>query len=281
MIVIGGINCEELVAEFREGFGLLDGPTAQKGFLCPWGDRYTVAQALLGLSATTHIGELTLNTPKQYPERATMYAHDIGIQGVGFPQEGTNGVMAFYRAIISVNYQCLPWSFEGIDLGLYYNNIDPATPLIYCRQTMDYSTCWITIPHKGLKFAGGAFLHRDWKMPLCQIEMNLTFIRVPYLPGQVAFQVAKAPLNSTTFLGAPPGYVIFNGWRNEQTRDTAGNFTQDINMSFSFRSVPWDQDWNPLGAPAAFQQVQDGAGNPIMQRSDLNILIPPGYRLGF
>ncbi len=284
MIVINGINCEELVANFSEGYGLLDGPTAQKGFLCPWGDRHTVAKGLLGLSATTHIGELTLHTPLQYPELSTMYAHDINIQGVGFPQEGTNGVMAFYRAIVSVNYQSLPWSFEGLDYqNSYANNIDPITPMIYCRQTMDIIASNIGIPGSGMKFkTSGKPLNKDWKMIICEVELSLQFIRVPYLPAQQVIIASEAPVNSTTFLGFLPGFCHFNGMHNEQSRDTDGNFTQDATFTFSGRTqLAWDQEFDP--STGLFDQVviQHGgnAGNPILMRSDLNALIPPGYRI--
>lgn len=261
---------------FGEGYDIQGGPTAQKGFLCPWANRAQVAQGLLGLSSTTHIGSLTLNTPLSYPELATMYAHSISIQGVGPPTQGA-AQLQFTYAIVSVNYQCLPWSFAGTDLGSYYNNIDPNTPLIYCKQNMAVSTTWIGIPSAKLKFASGNPVNDVQSLPLCQIDMQLTFIRVPYLPGQAVLVAATAPLNSATFLGCAAGYVLFNGMTNEQGRDTAGNFIQDCTYSFSYRNVPWDQAWDPKGQ--AFSQVQNSSGSALLARSDLNATIPPGYLL--
>ncbi len=50
MIVINGVNCQEIVADFSEEYDILKGPSAKKGFICLWADRFTVANGLLGLT---------------------------------------------------------------------------------------------------------------------------------------------------------------------------------------------------------------------------------------
>jgi hypothetical protein len=278
-ITINGIVCQELVANFDEGFDLLGGPTARKGFLCNWGDRYTVAQGLVGLSSSTSIGgTITLNTPAQYPERNTMYAHSIEISGAGPPTQGTKQVQ-WTNAIVWCNYACLPWSFSGIEAAFPYMQVDPNTPLIYCKQNITTSTAWMNIPTAKLKFSGSGNPIKDQfaAIPIFHAEIQLTFIRVPYFPAQQIFTSGKNPINSQTFLGLGAGYVFFNGIQNEQTRDTAGNMTLDITYSFSYQSVKWGYQWDAVGQ--AFDKVVTSTGGDIIGTSDLNSLIPAGYIL--
>jgi hypothetical protein len=275
-LTINGILCQEIVGQFTEGFSLQGGPVAHKGFLCNWNDRYTVAQGLLGLSSTTHVGgSFTLQTPAKYPEIQTIYAHEIQIQPVGRPFQGQNQ-LAYPQVIVWAGYQALPWSFEGLDYGFLENQIDPATPMIYCKQNLDISTELMTIPGIALKFSNGNKVNRDYRLPIVNIDLQITFIRVPYLPAQALLAASLKPLNSTTFLGQAAGFVLFNGAHNEQTRATDGTMTQDLTLSFSWRSIRWDFDFNPK--TGTFLQVQDVVNsNPVVQSSDLNQLLIPGY----
>jgi hypothetical protein len=282
MITIAGVQCQELVADLTEGADLIAGPIAQKGFLCPWTSRLAVAQGILGLNTAVSLGTaITINTPLPYPDIPNAYAHTISIQGVGSPTQGPNQIQWPF-AIISVNYQALHWSFAGINFGASdaLIQIDPSTPLTYCEQRVKVSTTWITIPGTGLKFANGNKLSgRNVSIPLCQMDMQLTFMRVPYMPAQTILNgVALAPLNSATFLGQQPGFMLFNGMDTETSNQTDGSKSENLTMSISWRNIPWDQDWDPVGQ--AFSQVQNGStGSPLLARSDLNQLIPSGYLL--
>ncbi len=206
-----------------------------------------------------------------------MYARSIDIAPVGLPTQGT-AQSQWTNAIVYANYGCLPWSFSGIDSGFPFQQIDPATPLIYCKQDINTSTSWQSIPANKLKFASGnPLFFQTWQMPLFLASISLTFMRVPYYPAQQIFTAGKSPINSTTFLGLSAGYVFFDGSAQQESRDTTGNFTRDITYNFSYRNIPWDQQWDGIGQ--AFSQVQQLGGSPVIARSDFNTLIPQGYLL--
>jgi hypothetical protein len=280
MITINGIQCQELVADLAEGANLISGPIAQKAFLCPWNNRLTVLQGILGLNNAVSLGSaITINTPMPYPDIANAYAYDVSIRGVGSPTQGTNQIQWPF-AIVAVDYQALHWSFQGLNYGLSdtLNQICAGTALVNCDQRLKVSTTWITIPGNGLKFATGNPVGRDMSIPLVQIDMQLTFMRVPYLPAQAILNgVGLAPLNSAPFLCQAPGFMLFNGMDTEPTNQTDGTKAQNLTMSVSWRNIPWDQDWDPVGQ--TFSQVQNSGGTPLLARSDLNQLIPSGYLL--
>src|ERR1700735_4500456 len=105
MAVIGGCQVLELVAGFSERNAWQGGPTATKSYLANWADRYTVANALLGLATYTVSGGgvITLNSPGVYPESTNIFAMDVTIQPVGTPGQGPKQIAWTYAAI-SVNY---------------------------------------------------------------------------------------------------------------------------------------------------------------------------------
>ncbi len=272
-ITINGIVCQELVEAFGESFDLTQGPTARKGFLCAWNDRYTVANGLLGLSNTTHVGGLiTLLTPAQYPQRTTMYAHTIEVRGVGTPTQGSAQIQ-WTNAILTVGYQCLPWSFAGLD----YMQLDPTHPYIYAEQNFSFSTEFITVPGKQVKYAtSGKTLDQDWGFMSPKLDMSITLKYVPYLPAQQILNALQAPVNSTTYLGCAAGFLLFNGAENHQTRMTDGTFTQDVTYSFSYRPIaPWDYSYD--GTNNRWDQVVALDGSNVLNRSDLSLIIPGDY----
>lgn len=273
-VTINGIQCFELVAQYREGFELGQGQSGNKAYLCNWSDRFTVAQGLLGLSSTVSVGGvITLNTPLAHPQMANCYAHSIDITGMGPPIQGS-GNIAFATAVVAVNYTNLPWTFSGFD----YMQLNPATPYVYAKQNMDMSIQYVSVPGRMLKFSGsGKPIGQAFAFPVPIIQMSITLIRVPYLPSQQALLAAtNGPLNSASFLGCAARFVMFNGMRNEQTRATDGTFTQDITYSFSYRPVAqWDRAYD--ASVPGWAQVVDTSGNPMMGATDLNGLIPSIY----
>jgi hypothetical protein len=271
--VINGITVNELVEAFGESFDLTQGPQARKAYLCNWTDRYTVANGLLGLSNTTHVGGLiSLITPRQYEERSTMYAHTIEIRGVGTPTQGTSQIR-WAQAILTVTYQCLPWSFSGVD----YMQLSPTNPYIYAEQNMSFGMEFITVPGSKVKYAtSGKPLDEPWGFASPKLDMQITLKYVPYLPAQQILAALQAPINSATYLGVAPGFLLFNGAENHQTRMTDGTFTQDITYSFSYRPIaPWDYTYD--GTNNRWDQVVSLSGANIINRSDLSVIIPSDY----
>ncbi len=272
---IAGIVCQELVEAFGEGFDSTGGPTARKGYLCAWADRYTVANGLLGLSNTTNVGgTITLSTPLQYPQRSTMYAANIEIRGAGPPTQGSQQLQFTY-AILMVSYRCFPWSFQGVD----YQQLDYKRPFIYAEQSFSFQQEWITVPKKKVFYLSNwptKQLDQDWgfKSPLLNFTITLKY--VPYLPVSQILITSLAPINSVEFLGVAAGHLLFAGAESQSTRSVDGVFTQEVTYSFQYRPIaPWDFGYN--GDLPGWDLIVDNLGNPIQTRSDISLVFPSGY----
>ncbi len=283
-ITIGGIVCEEIVGNFAERFHLIDGPTADKAFLCAWADRYTVARGILGLNTAVHIGTfITIRVPLQYPEIPYMYAYQIAIKGVGPPFQ-SSPQMAFPYAIIMVNYKCSPWSFQGIDDPGGQNQIDPSHPYIYAEQEISSSAEMLTVPGKYAYFktAYGSDHHSSlipYGFRIALVDLVITLHRLPYLPTSQALNYAGM-INDAPFLGVDTGKLMFNGMTTHQTHSTDGTVNTDATFKFQARSIRWDYGYDPLAASGngAFDQVVRGDfTTPFITSTDLSTVIPGAY----
>ena len=280
-LTIGGVVCEELVAEQLEEFDILAGPTQMKGFLCPWANRFQVAQGLLGLSTTTHIGGLiTLNNPFQYPEMATSYASHVAIKGVGPPTQGPIQ-FAFTKAKLVVTFSCHPWSFAGLSSNDFANQIDPTHPYIYAEQNLDFGSEWITVPGKSVYWkSSGLPLGPDtpWGFRSPIVHMRISIKYIPYIPAAAILSASAAPINSTPYLGCAAGFLLFGGAPTQQARMSDGSLTQSADYTFSYRPIaPWDYTYN--GALPGWDQVVDSTGANIQKRSDISTVIPAYYNM--
>jgi len=272
-ITINGILCQEHVNGFQEGASWRDGGSARKGYVCGWSDRWTVAYGLLGLTSTVSIGGvITLNAPLKYPEGPPMYVQMIEIEPHGLPTQGTNQVQ-WTNAIVWATFGFYPWSFSGID----YQQIDPSHPYIWAKQNINFTTETITIPGRMTKFASsGNSTGQDYGFPVAVAELEITLIKVPYLPAQEIITALQSPINSVTYLGCAAGTLFFRGARNQQTRATDGTFTCDVSYTFAYRPIaPWDYAYD--GQAGAWNKVVDQSGNTLIPRSDLSTIIPTYY----
>lgn len=271
---INGVICQEIVRDFGEDFDLMGGPRAMKGFYCDWADRYRVVIGLLGLSNPVSVGGvITINAPLQYPEISTIYCHSVRVEPKGSPIQGATQI-AWPNCIIWAEYRTMPWSWAGID----YMQIDPSHPLLYAKQNLSMSIQFYEIPSRALYYATGKVpTGQNKAFPCPIINMEITLVRMPYLPAQGVLSAAtNGPLNSGTFLGCADGTVMFNGMTNDQSWDAAGNFNQDVTFSFAYRPIaPWDYGYN--ASIPGWDKVVDGSSNPIMKRTDLSVLFPGYY----
>ncbi len=279
-ITIGGIVCEEIVADFGEHFHLIDGPSAEKAFICNWDDRYTVAKGILGLNTAVHIGSfITIKVPLQYPEIPYMYAYQIAIKGVG-PPYGSSPQFKFPYAVIMVNYKCSPWSFQGIDDPGGQNQIDPSHPYVYAEQEISSSAEMLTVPGKYAFFKSS---HNTSLIPygfrIALVDLTITLHRLPYLPTSQALNYAGM-INDAPFLGVDTGKLMFLGMTTHETRSTDGTMNTDATFKFQARSIRWDYGYDgeaASGDGVIDQVVRGDFTTPFIMTTDLSQVIPPTY----
>lgn len=280
-VTINGIVCQELVQDYRETADIQAGFGATKSYLCSWANRFKVAHGFLGLSTTALPGgTITLTIPLPYPELAaestnllaSCYARAVDIRGVGSPTQGASNISYNY-AVVTVTFGPFPWTFSGND----FMQLDPTRPYIWAEQHFTYSDEYITVPKTAAFFKTGTKpLDADWGFLSPKLEMSITLKNVPYLPAPAVLFALQAPINSATYLGCAPGYLLFNGGQDDPGQAADGTQTRDVTLSFSFRPLaPWDYVYN--GAINNWDQVVTGAGNPIIARSDLSTIIPAAY----
>jgi len=279
--IINGIYCDEIVDGFREAVDFKDGPTARKGFICNWADRFTVARGLLGANNAVHVGGLiTIFTPARYPEIPYMYAHTIEIEPKGQPFQGTYQT-SWPKAIVWCNYKCMQWAFAGIDDPGAQNQF-PGANYIYAEQQMNSSAEWLTVPgHSSLFKSSGKPTGQDYGFRMALVDIIITFHRVPYLPAAQAFSLAGS-INSGVFLGVDVGKLMFNGYQTHQTHNTDGTVVTDVTANYQARSVRWDYSFDPLaagGAGAWDQVVKPDGTTPFIESADLSATVPGAFEL--
>ncbi len=280
-VVIAGITCEELVDGYTEAYDIMGGPSARKGYLCPWADRFTVAHGFLGLNSVPLPGGLiTLRLPLPFPELAaestnllaSMYARRVEIMGSGSPVQGASNI-AFFRAKIYVIFGSFPWTFSGID----YFQLDPLHPYAYAEQHIDYSAEYITVPGKSVYYkSSGKKLDQDWGFFSPIADMSISLKNFPYLPAPTILNALQAPINSVAYLGCAAGFLMFKGASDDRTWSSDGTQTASVGFQYSYRPIaPWDYVYN--GAANTWDQVVNNSGAPLIARSDLSAIIASAY----
>jgi hypothetical protein len=283
-VLIGGIACEEIVADLEEGIDANQGPTASKSYLCDWKDRYTVANTLLGVSSGSAGGTISFTLPFAYPESQNMYAQNITLKGKGQPSQGKKQ-LAFEKAIVAVHFNVLRYSPIPPLSGVDPQSIDPTEPILYATQELDFTVETITLPGSGLQLADGSSVNEDFGLQVPIVQFNVTLHKVPFLPAAQVIAALKAPLNSAPLWGCDIRTLRFNGAKTTRTTNADGTYTQDAHYSFSYFAIgntknlaTWSAKPNPKNA-GQWLEVLTTSGDNILDTSDLRLVFPLGYLL--
>lgn len=273
-VVIGGVVCQEIVEGLEEGIHD-QGPVAQKKYLCDWGSRYALANAMLGLvhgQGGTN-PSITFQVPQQYPQSLNMWAREISIKGVGQPTQGPVQLQ-FPKAIVTVNYAVPQFGY----LSNPDQSLDPSNPYIWATQEIDFARQSLTIERSSLQLANGHKFAttQPYSLPLPTVIMSITLHKVPYLPAAQIITAIQKPLNNATYLGIGAGYLMFNGGKSHMEASTDGTYTQELTLNFAYRPLlRWDEVYDPDGVSGPVQVQYNGAA--ILLRSDLSTLVPSAY----
>ena len=203
MPVINGITVYDLARDLTESASLREPTSATKSYYVPrWTDRYTVANGLIG--ATNYTGRtVSFVPPLRYPDSNNLSCMDVSIRGVGKFSNGPYQI-AWESAIISCHFSLPNFNVSlNVDPG-GYNSFDPAAPLIYATQSLDYGAQVVEIPKKALKYAGGGALNVGFGLFVPIVTMNLTLHRLPYMPP-IATRSVAGNVNQYTFWGCARG----------------------------------------------------------------------------
>jgi hypothetical protein len=234
-----------------------------------WQDTDLFCNALMGYARVTGTpGNFTVTrgVPHQHPLSPNLYCISATVvQGLGTPVLSPTGYPNYDGgAFIQAEYRCAPFNFGGgQDLN---NQIDPATPLAWCTQELDHATETFTVDQA------------DKTKPPAKIQvpitiLNLTFHKLPYLPTP-QMRLLRGRVNSTPFLGAGTGQVLFKGGSTHREFNVDGTVVQELKMTFYERdsNFLWNSGPSPAN-PYTWTPVTDSNNNRPFLLADLNPLL--------
>lgn len=255
-----------------------------------WADSDAFVNALRGFSSNTggSGGSTTRSSPHQHPLSPNLFcvsAEAVGngppvLNASGYPSYAAGAIItAEYRPMVPMDYVTSP--------DMLQQQIDPSTPLLWCTQSLDYTSEFITIansqvkwsagPHNGQPIAGLAYRVR---VPITII--NLVFHVVPYFPSGVPN--LQGFINNATFLECATGTVYFSGCRIDREANTDGSVAQKLALTFMRRTgkkssgAPGgatDQLWNSLPDPSDLNwyPVAGSGGKTLYDPADFTPLL--------
>lgn len=276
MANIAGIRVYELRDQFSEQTSWEQGPSAVKAWLVPnWSDRYTVANALLGL-VTYSNNTIDLNPAGAYPDSPNLRCMKLSIRGLGTISQGPNQI-AWTSAALVAEYGLIPFQFSRSQDPGGINSFDPTAPLVYATQELDYGAMVVDTPPGSLTLNDGSntVLNQGYGKTVSVVTMSLTLHRLPYMvPATIRTKVGQ--LNNAAFFGCDTGTLRFDGIHTSQQFGPDGLITQETNLKFAARpEAPWDQILHPNGSFGWVQVMYNGSS--VLNSFDFTTLIPSAY----
>lgn len=241
----GGIPTANTIEYFEKGIDEQGPYYLVQYYINNWQDSDVFINALLGYTTNTGSGTggVIKRSPHQYPLSTNLLCRRARAIAPGCAKLGSSGLPDFYGgALIQAEYRAPQFQ--------YYPNpqeqIDSATPIPFCTQEVEHTTETYTLPKTKMFYVGTAVsTEQDFRIRVPVTNLSLTFHLSPnlYVATGTIRQI-RGCVNSTTFLGAGIGCVLFRGCRTVRNYDSAGNVVQEIQLTFSERDP--NQKWNML-----------------------------------
>lgn len=227
--------------------------------------------ALMGFATSSGpLTGITVNksSPHQYQLSPNLYCQSaVMIEGLGEPIL-TDSAFPNYNggALIQAEYRAAKFDFGPLNYNSQNNQIDPATPLTYCTQELDFSTEVFTLEENSV----GPF---PAKIRIPITILSLTFHQVPYIP-MTAVRAMRGRVNSSTFLGSASGLVLFKGAQTSRKFNEDGTIVQEVKMTFEERDSAYPWNSGPRADnPYSWVPCVDSNGAKPYQVGNLNTLL--------
>lgn len=269
--------------ELGQEFGLRGGADTLghyefKPYAVPWVYRFDFMGQMYGLvksEGVPNTGDYLVfrNLPYPLPGMPGMYPKAATYVPYAGLEWGQVDPILYSYAIVTIEYRSYQFDPNGATLNLnqQYQNIDPSTPLIWCRQSFKKSGEFIQVPTRNLKFASdSAEVASPISIKIQNAVIQLEFQNLPYMPTY-QLQLATNLINSSTFLSFPRGTVRFDGIETTETSMSDGTRAQQATVMFEWRQY----DWNMFlrDDKLVWDYVQDGSGNYPYTYGDLTPLL--------
>lgn len=228
---------KELSGSPKENYGP-SGMTAQRQLICPWQDRNTFVQEILGDGY-----QFGGQNPVAYPDVSSVLAVKVAVepltddmirQELGELTEGLNAYQGFAK--VTVTYETVTTTALASDIA-----IAPLTYLTY-RMKLDYET--VTFPGGNLYWPGNleatfpTAAQGTLRLPVT--HHRLTWHRVVN-PPWTAIRQTSGTWNNAAFLGAAAGTLLFDGANADREFLSISELNEPQygwNIEYAFRENP-------------------------------------------
>lgn len=190
--------------------------------------------------------------PLRFPDATALLATNVDVKLTGYDY----ALNLYSTAVIDVDFSTPQFDMTGQNAFL--------------TENMRFGGNMITLPGSSYHFpSDSSKVNQDVGRFVPEVELNITKQMVPGLDVTTILSLT-GKVNNAPFLGGAEGTVLFTGANSD--RQTTATFVQSfqIQLSFMYRPVPWNQLCRPDGT--GFEAVQDGGGNGIYQEADLTQL---------
>lgn len=238
-----------------------------------WSQSDAVINDLMGIT-TRFAGITTRNTPHQHPLSPNLYCTSAHAEGASGPKLNPLGYPGYTGAyFVRATYRGRSWQgvLQPSDDPGGNEQIDPSTPQLWCTQELDFDTETVVVPnHNFVWDSDGTATGVPLKAMVGLTIMRLTFHRVPFIP-MPQFRTYRGHINSTVFLGAPVGCVLFKGGSTTRELSTDGTVNQRVSLTLIER----EQNWNKYlrRSTITWDTMRDSLGGKTYQSKNLNGLL--------
>jgi hypothetical protein len=242
----------------------------------PWSVGDQVVNELLGYASKTG-GSIYFQGPHQYPLDPTgrSLCCQAEVVGVGPPLLNSDGYPGYGTGFfVDAMYRVPPIPMYAANDPDNAMGIDPATPLLWASQDLDFSTDYILLDRSQYKYVSDSTVSNvPVRIKSNIIVWNITFHRCPYMPIQL-LTAAGGCVNSSTFMGAPAGQVLFKGPRTHRDINPDGSYIQSVQLVFHFRNKSWNKVFRQ--DTLLWDGLVDGSGNGPYTTYNLGNLLALG-----
>lgn len=242
----GGIPTANTVEYFEKGIDEQGPYYLVQYYILNWQQSDIFINALLGYSTTSGLGSggVVKRSPHQYPLSPGLLCRRARCIAPGQPKIGPSGLPDFSGgALIQAEYRSPQWQSS---INNVQEQIDPNTAIPFCTQELDHTTETYTLPGTKMFYdTTTRSTDQPFRIRVPVTNMSLTFHLSPNLyVATGTIRAVRGCVNSTTFMGASAGTVLFRGCRTVRNYDSVGNVVQEIQLTFSERDP--NQLWNAL-----------------------------------
>lgn len=230
-----------LYADYSKGVDSQGPYVLAQYYFDDYADSNAVLDALKG--TVTRVGDSTFRSlPHQHELYPWLFCVSARCVGLGPPRKNAAG-LPDYAGGFTIEAEYRSGVGEAIPAPGGQENahqIDPADPILWCTQELDFATEAVVVPSHSYKWLGDNTLAEvPVKVEVPLITCVLTFHRLPYLPmTRIRQKVGKT--NSDRVLGANAGTILFPGARTTREVSTDGTIVQKVQLVFKEKPTGWN-----------------------------------------